>query len=315
LIAPRESLRRALADPTVQLLRWSPAEERFNDEEGRPVAVPEGATVLEAGGVRLGALIHDPALREEPELLTAVAAAARLALHNERLADEVRARLQEVRASRRRLLEVADAERRRLERDLHDGAQQYLLAVRLEAQRAHRRADALGDQVLKDRLLDLTAHAETALEQLRRLARGIRPPVLTESGLGPALESLVERFPLPVTLELDVDDRLDDVVGATAYFAASEALTNVLKYADARNVGMSAACLGDMLELRVRDNGRGGAVLGAGTGLLGLADRVAALGGTVDLDSPVAEGTIVLVRIPLSPISLPLDQLAEAARR
>lgn len=315
LIAPRESLRRALADPTVQLLRWSPVEETYTDEEGRPVTLPQGATVLEAGGTRLGALIHDPALHEEPELLTAVAAAARLALHNERLADEVRAQLQEVSASRRRLLEVADAERRRLEHDLHDGAQQYLLAVRLEAHRAHRRADRLGDQELTQRLLDLTAHAETALEQLRRLARGIRPPVLTESGLGPALESLAERFPLPVTLDLDIDGRLDDVVEATAYFAASEALTNVLKYADARHVGMSAACLGDTLEVRVRDNGRGGAVLGAGTGLLGLADRVAALGGTLDLDSPLAEGTTVLVKLPLSPVSLPPDQLAEAARR
>jgi signal transduction histidine kinase len=173
LIAPRESLRRALADPTVQLLRWSPDEESYKDEEGRPVALPRNATILQAGGVRLGALIHDPALREEPELLSAVVAAARLALDNERLADEVRAQLEEVSASRRRLLEVADEERRRLERDLHDGAQQYLLALRLEAQRARIRADALGDQELGQRLLDLSAHAETALEQLRTLARGI----------------------------------------------------------------------------------------------------------------------------------------------
>jgi signal transduction histidine kinase len=139
--------------------------------------------------------------------------------------------------------------------------------------------------------------------------------VLTESGLGPALESLAERCPLPVTLELEVDGRLDDVVEATAYFAASEALTNSLKYADVRHVEMSASCVGDILELRVRDNGCGGAVLGAGTGLVGLADRVAALGGTLDLDSPPAHGTSVLVRIPLSPASRPPDQLAEAARR
>jgi signal transduction histidine kinase len=311
-----QGLRRALADPTVRLLRWSPVDETHRDEEGRPVELPADATVLEADGVRLGALLHDPALREEPELLTAVVAAARMALHNERLAAEVRAQLEEVQGSRRRLLEVADAERRRLERDLHDGAQQYLLAVRLEAQRAQRRADALGDDELTRRLGDVATHAETALEQLRALARGIRPPVLTESGLGPALESLAERLALPVALEVAVDGRLDDVVEATAYLVASEALTNVLKYADARHVELRAACLGDVLELRVRDDGRGGAVVGAGTGLAGLADRVAALGGTLDVSSPLGEGTTIRVSIPLSPVPIaPADQFVEAARR
>src|SRR5207237_2346146 len=127
------------------------------------------ATRLESDGTRLGALVHDPALREEPELLTAVVAAARLALHNERLTEEVRAQLEEVRASRRRLLEVADAERRRLERDLHDGAQQYLLALNMQAQRARRRAEALGDHQLAAQLLDLAEYAATSLDQLREL--------------------------------------------------------------------------------------------------------------------------------------------------
>lgn len=315
LVAPRESLRRALADPSVGLLRWSPADRTYRDEHGRPVTLPEGATLLETGGIRLGALIHDPALCEEPELLTAVAAAARLALHNERLTDEVRAQLEEVRASRRRLVEVADAERRRLERDLHDGAQQYLLALNLLARRAERRAAEVGDAELSRQLVDLSSHAQTALDELRALARGIRPPVLTESGLGAALESLADRFPLPVTAEVQLDRRLGDVVEATAYFAASEALTNVLRYADAGHVRLGARCVGDTFELRVEDDGRGGAAAGTGTGLLGLADRLEALGGTLVVHSPAGEGTRLIASIPLGLRVQVRDQVAEVARR
>ena len=302
LADPRAGLRKALADPSVQLLRWSPEREQYVDDEDGSVVLPDddarAATVLDADGRHLGALVHDRALLEEPELLTSVAAAARLALHNEQLADEVRSQLEQVQASRRRLVEVADAERRRLERDLHDGAQQYLLAVRMQAQLAQRRAEAARDPELARELAIVTEHATTALEQLRSLARGIRPPLLTEAGLAAALNSQAERFPLPVDIEVDIAGRLDDAVEATAYFVVSEALTNVLKYADASRVRLSASTGGGTLELTITDDGRGGAAPREGTGLIGLLDRLEALGGTLDVVSPPGSGTTLVARIP-----------------
>jgi signal transduction histidine kinase len=271
---PSDRLSLALSDPSVQLLRWAPAEQTYVNEDGQPVISPQGATVLEANGIRLGALIHDPALRE-----------------------------------------VAEAERTRLERDLHDGAQQHLLALNLHARRAQRRAQALGDEQLSRQLLELSGEVETALDELRALARGIRPPVLTESGLGMALESLAERCPVPVTATIDLDTRLDGVIEATAYFAASEALTNVLKHAQAGHIWLTASRRADVLEVSVEDDGAGGAATGRGTGLGGLEDRLAALGGNLMLDSAPGRGTKLLVRIPLAQRSPSSDQPADVARR
>ena len=154
--------------------------------------------MLERDGVLLGALVHDAALREEPELLEAVAAAARLALHNERLAGEVRAQLDEVHASRQRIVAAGDAERRRLERDLHDGAQQQLIALALRLRTLERRAGSSGNVALADELEALATELDAAMAGIRELARGIRPPVLNEEGLGPALVALADRVPLPV---------------------------------------------------------------------------------------------------------------------
>jgi signal transduction histidine kinase len=311
------ALRRALADPSVRLLRWSPDDRVHVDEHGRPVALPEPggalvATPLERDGATLGAIVHDAALREEPELLAAVVAAARMALDNERLADEVRARLEEVRASRRRIVAAGDEERRRLERDLHDGAQQRLVALAVGLGGVQRHAELTGDVALADRIDGLGAELRAAIDDIRRLARGLRPPALTEGGLGAALEALADRQPMPVALDVRIARRLPDGVEIAAWFVASEAVANVLKYADAAHVEIEAAEADGVLEIAVRDDGRGGADPRLGTGLLGLADRLEALGGALAVDSPAGGGTRVVARIPV-PSAAP--QSAGAARR
>jgi signal transduction histidine kinase len=283
-----EEMRRALADPSLRLLRAG--DDGFAEAVSR--AGP-GATLLERDGVVLGALVHDPALREEPELLDAVAAAARLALHNERLAAEVRAQLDEVQASRQRIVAAGEAERRRLERDLHDGAQQRLVALALRLRGIERRAGHGGDVVLADAVGAAAEELDGALADIRELARGIRPPVLQEQGLGPALEALAARTPLPVAVDLRLSGRLPDVVEATAYFAASEALANVLKHAEATRVDLAARGGSAELVLRIADDGRGGA-----DGLIALRDRLEALGGSLAVESPAGGGTTLTARIP-----------------
>jgi signal transduction histidine kinase len=301
--ASSAAMRRALADPDLRLVRWSPERRCWVDADGAEVALPGpgdrlAATVLERDGVVLGALVHDAALREEPELLSAVAAAARLALHNERLADEVRAQLDEVRASRERIVTAGDAERRRLERDLHDGAQQRLIALALRLRRLERRAGVTGDVALADELDALAGELEGAMADIRELARGIRPPVLNEEGLGPALVALADRVPLPVATDVRLTGRLPDVIEATGFFAAGEALANVLKHADARSVRLTAAEEDGLVVLRVDDDGRGGAQVRPGSGLAGLADRLEAVGGTLTVGASERGGTAIVARIP-----------------
>jgi signal transduction histidine kinase len=298
------TLQRAFADPAVRLLRWSNG--RYVDEDGAPAELPAPsgpltATLLERDGTRLGALVHDAALREEPELLEAVAAAARLALHNDALARRAEERLVEVRASRERLVEATDAERRRLERDLHDGAQQRLLGLAFRLRDLERRAGETGDIALADELYALASDLEEAMAQIRSLARGIRPPLLVESGLGAALSALAEGSPVPIEADVRVPRRLPDAVESTAYFAAGEALANVLRHADAGRVRLTAAEHDGRLVVTVADDGVGGAALGDGTGLAGLADRAAALGGSVSVDSPPGAGTTIIVDLPAEP--------------
>jgi len=297
------AMRRALADPSLRLLRRARDGDAFVDADGRPASLPEpgdrlAATILERDGEVLGALVHDAALREEPELLDAVAAAARLALHNERLADEVRAQLAEVQESRRRIVASGEAERRRLEHDLHDGAQQRLVALALRLRAIERRAGDRGQIALADELDAVATELDAALADIRELARGIRPPVLQEQGLGPALEALAGRLPLRVAVDVRLDGRLPDVVEATGYFAAGEALANVLKHAGAERVRLAATAEDGELVLSISDDGRGGADAGAGSGLVGLADRLEAIGGSLSVDSPAGAGTTLVARIP-----------------
>ena len=203
------------------------------------------------------------------------------------------ARTEELRASRVRIVQAADAARRRIERDLHDGAQQRLVSLALNLRMAARRHP-------NDPDLELAGEELTfALEELRELARGIHPAVLTERGLEPAVESLAARAPLPVEVSIDLGERLPGPVEAAAYYVVAEALTNVAKYACASVVSVGVGRSNGTALIEVRDDGVGGAAADGGSGLRGLADRVEALGGRLELESPLGEGTTLRAEIPV----------------
>jgi signal transduction histidine kinase len=293
----RDLVAEALGDPSLELAYWLPEEGRYVDHAGRDQQPGHDrfVSVVERDGRRVGALICDPALAEEPRLVGSVGAAAALALDNQRLEAELRARLEELRASRARIVEAGDSERRRLERDLHDGAQQRLVALALTLRLGRdRAADAEQRQLLDQALEEL--HAAT--RELRELARGIHPAILTDRGLAAAIDALSARAPVDVDLVGLPAARLPPPVEAAAYFVVAEALTNVARYAGARHARVSLSERAGTLTVEVADDGRGGADLKAGSGLRGLADRVAALDGRLDLDSPAGEGTTVRATIP-----------------
>jgi signal transduction histidine kinase len=213
---------------------------------------------------------------------------------------EQRAAQRELRQSRARIVEAALAERRRLERDLHDGAQQHLVSVSLALRLARTKLRQDVDAAALADLDEAGDELRTALVELRELARGIHPAILTEAGLGPAIESLAARSTVPADVTAVPDRRLPPAVESTAYFVVSEALANVAKYASATRATVSAACPGDSLRVEVRDDGIGGADPSRGSGLRGLADRVAAIGGTLSVASPVGDGTRLVVELPLA---------------
>ncbi|MGQ0668712.1 MAG: sensor histidine kinase [Actinomycetota bacterium] len=301
--ALRDALARALGDPSLEVVFWIPGSQTYSTIDGRPVAMPSpgsgrGVTVIEGEGEPLGALVHDPALAEQPDLVRSVGSAARLAMENERLHAEVRAQLEEVRASRARIAEAADAERRRVERDLHDGAQQRLVNLSLALRMAQDRLGEGNDSATAATLEELAEELRTALVELRELARGLHPAILTEEGLGAALESLAERAAVP-TLVLEAPaTRLPRAVEATAYFVVSEALANVAKHAQASRVTVRAGLTDGRLRVEVADDGVGGADVSGGSGLRGLADRVAAADGRLVVDSPAGRGTRVVADMP-----------------
>ena len=289
----RDALARGLGDPTLEVAFWLPERGGYGDRNGRPFALPaeetgRAFTWLEHEGEPLAVLVHDPSLLDEPELIQAAAATARLALENARLGAELHAQLDKVKESRARIVAATDAERRRIERDIHDGAQQRLVALALELRSAQRSMSA-GDPELKQVLGSAVDELQVAVHELRELARGVHPAILTEGGLAAALESLVLRTPLPVALEAAPDQRLSAEVEATAYFVACEGLANVVKHADASAATVSA-CAGRRQARRRgrRRRHRCGAVATAAPGFRGLADRVEALGGRLRVESPSA---------------------------
>jgi signal transduction histidine kinase len=294
----RDAIARTLGDPSLRLGFWLPDGERYVDPDGQTLDLENGPTraisVLEHDGQRLAALAHDPSLLDERELLDAVGAAASLALENARLQAELRAQLAEVRASRARIVEAGDAERRRLERDLHDGAQQRLLGIRLALQLA--RGQAADERALEQLLAEADAEVVAALAELRALARGIHPAILTDEGLAPALAALARRTPIPVELAV-CPERLPAPVEATVYFVAAEALANVAKHAHASRVTLQVARTNGRVAIEIGDDGIGGADTAA-TGLRGLRDRVEALDGRLRIDSPPHNGTRITAAIP-----------------
>jgi signal transduction histidine kinase len=222
--------------------------------------------------------------------------------HVARLDAELRARLEDLRASRARLVEASDTERRRLERNLHDGAQARFVGLALLLGHARRRVDAAPDDPEVGELLDRAlGELQAGLAELRELARGIHPPLLTEQGLEPAIRALAARSPVPVTLAADVGERLPEPVETAAYFVVAEALTNVGKYARASEATIAVRRVNGLVTVDVADDGVGGADAARGTGLRGLTDRVAVLDGTLAVDSPTGGGTRLHVEIPCTP--------------
>lgn len=293
----RERLARALGDPTLEVA-YRLADGRSVDATGRPVSLPEGTdravTAVTAGGEEIAALVHDPALLDEPALVESVRATAGLVLENERLAAEVRSQLAEVRASRGRIVTAADAERRRIERDLHDGAQQRLVTLSVALGLEASRADPAAAEVLSRAQDDV----EGALVELRELARGIHPALLRDEGLEAAVEALARRAPLPVTVHGTVRGRLPDPIELAAYFVVSEALTNVVKHASATEASVLLDWQAAALRVTVADDGVGGARVTPDSGLAGLRDRLEALDATLTIESEPARGTAVRATIP-----------------
>jgi signal transduction histidine kinase len=299
----RDALAVALNDPSLDLAYWLERRGEHVDARGRRIELPdsedEGRAVYDVtlDGARVGAIIHDPTVLEDPDLLEAVGAAAALALRREQLEHELRAKVQELEQSRSRMIRFGMAERRRLERDLHDGAQQRLVSLALDLRLAREMVSQNPRQA--EKVLDgASDELGQALEELRELARGIHPALLSDRGLDPAVETLARRAPVPVDVEAQLGDRVPEPVELAAYFVVSEALTNVVKYANASQARVRVERVNGRVVVEVADDGVGGAEPGRGSGLRGLADRIAALGGNFEVDSAPGVGTTIRASIP-----------------
>jgi signal transduction histidine kinase len=309
----RELLAERLGDRSLSIAYWLPEREIFVDDAGRPVKLPDPGsgrawTAVDRGGVRLAAIVHDAELDASPELVTAAASAAALAIDNERLKAELRARVEELRVSRLRIVEAADDARRRIERDLHDGAQQQLVSLALDLRMLKAR---LGESGLSTTVDEIGEKLAVALAELREFARGIHPAFLSERGVRAAVEALVARAPLNVDAKVELDERLPAPVEAAAYFVVAEGLTNVVRYAETSDAWVDVHRQGGEVVVVVADDGKGGAIVEGGTGLRGLIDRLAVLDGRLEVTSPPGGGTRLEAHIPCEPGSL----AAEAARR
>jgi signal transduction histidine kinase len=296
----RGELSRALGDPSLEIGYWLPERGAFVDAEGHVLALPDpgsgrSVTVVEHDGEPVAVLLHDSAVLEDPGLLEAVTSAAQLAVSNARLQGEVQARVEELAASRRRILDARDEERRRLERRLHEGAEQRLgeLAVTLR----HGRRSA-SDERTRQQIARTEDQLARTLEELRRLAHGLHPRILSEHGLEAALVALASEFPVPV--EIDVTGSQPPLrVGVVAYFVCAEALANVAKHAAAARVTVAVVVGEGRVRVEVSDDGVGGADPARGSGLRGLADRVETIGGTLQVESAPGHGTRLAAEIPL----------------
>jgi signal transduction histidine kinase len=297
----REALAGALRDPSLALAYWLPEFGSWADVDGHAVELPAPgsgrvATLIERDGSPSAALIHDATVVEEPQLLSAVTAAASIALENGRLQAELHARLEELRGSRQRVIEAGQEERQRLERNLHDGAQQRLIALSLELGLLEERLE--DDPEARGRLDQARQEIARSLQEIRDVAHGLHPAVVSGHGLAVALESLVAGAPLPVRLSVDLDGRMPERLEVAAYYVVSESLTNIAKHAGATSATVEVTRGNEQVVIEVADNGVGGADSEAGSGLRGLADRVEALGGRLRVWSPRGGGTRVRAEMP-----------------
>jgi signal transduction histidine kinase len=290
----QEVLRVALRDPALRVAFLLPGRAAFVDSQGVPLDLGPAATPVTVGGQQIGAIAsRGPA---SAQLLHEVAAASALLVEMTRLRIEVSAALREVESSRMRLLRLGYEERRRLERDLHDGAQQRLVSLGMSLRLAQRH---LGDCTVDvDGLLDeAVTQLGTAVAELREVAHGMRPSCL-DDGLHPALSALAESATLPIDLEVAAARAIPDEIATTAYYVVSEAVANAVKHAGASRVRLRIVQEDEQLRVRIQDDGCGGAAVRPGSGLAGLTDRVAAAGGTLSVCSAPGDGTVVEAVLP-----------------
>ena len=295
------ALRGALDDPTLALL-YRDAAGRWSDVRGAAAELPAGnadraVTLLGQPALPSAAVIHDTLLLDDPSVLGTLSAVVRLAVDNDRLQDDLRTQLGEVRASRARIVEATDAERRRVERDLHDGAQQRLVALAVSLRTIRLRLGPGVDPAVLSELDAATAEVRAAIDEVRELARGLDPAILREAGLAAALQSLADRSPIPVRTNFDVQGRLPTRVETAAWFVAAESLANVAKHSHASSAIVSARVDDGWLRMEITDDGVGGANPD-GAGLRGLLDRLAATDGTLRVLTPPGGGTTMEVAIP-----------------
>ncbi|MCZ2804880.1 sensor histidine kinase [Modestobacter sp. VKM Ac-2983] len=296
--AVQHAVRTLLHDPSATVLFWSPERSGYIDGDGLPAGSATdhhrmNVEVRAASGDRLALVALDPRLGHHSGLVDWTVTSIGLALENAWLQAQLRAQLGEVRASRTRILDAQLSERRRLGRNLHDGAQQNLLALSMRLEAARTRT---ADQTTQRELTEIKDQLRTALADIRDLARGLHPAVLTQAGLGAAVAEMVGRRPVPVLVDLPAQ-RLDELVESAAYFVISEAIANADKHAGAGTVSIWGKVVDGDFVLRISDDGQGGADVD-GAGLRGLADRVSALGGSLVVVSPPDGGTRVDVRLP-----------------
>lgn len=298
----QDAVARALRDPSATVAYRVDEFDAYADSDGHETDVTlapgRSATPIVRDGTPVAMLLHDAALDDEPELVSSVAAATGMAVHNAQLQVELRARLEELRGSRMRILRAERLERRRLERDLHDGAQQRLVALSLELGEM---AELVVDEDLRRRVDAARAEVTASLADLRDLAHGIHPATVSDHGLMVALESLATHATVPVRIVGTVDGRLPEAVELAAFFVASEALANIGKHADASTAVITLDCTAAALRVEVSDDGVGGATPDRGTGLRGLADRMEALGGRLQVWSTPGHGTRLRAEIPCAP--------------
>jgi signal transduction histidine kinase len=298
--AVRGALRGALDDPTLEIIDLSAdaAEGEAADPPGDAATWESADRIVEfiraEGGSPIAVVLADPALERYRSLFDAAVQTSGLALQNAQIqAQAAREKLDQVRASRSRIIEATDAERRRIERDLHDGVQQHVLGLAAQLTAAVHRTD---DPAAHEAFLEARDGLREVLAKLRDLAHGIHPAVLTQGGLRPALEDVAERLPLPVRLTIPAT-RLSPAVEATAYYVACEALANAVKHAQASSATVTVEIAGSELTMSIVDDGVGGAD-SPGRGLLNIVDRVGAFDGEVTVVSPAGAGTRLEVRIP-----------------
>ncbi len=297
----RELVARAIGDPRSTVAWWDTGTDAYRDHLDRPVAVPgSGVLPVVAAGRPIAVVLSDRLEALEPAVRDAVAEALLLSSENRRLTAELQASLEQVRDSRARILTASDETRRRIERDLHDGAQQLLVSTGIKLNLAAAEAGRGDAAALASVLDEAQAELNRALVELRNLASGIAPTALVHGGLAGALQELALHSPVPTVVRATDTDGLDGGLAATAYFVAAECLTNAVKHADATRVVIEVQ-VGDDAVVSVSDDGRGGARMDSdGSGLRGLVDRVEARGGGLDVASSPA-GTTVTARIPVGP--------------